>query len=131
MQHVTTGNAKCTGMTSKGKPCQAWSMDDSRFCFWHDPDREEERQAAQAKGGLARHGRQIGPTGDVREPVEVKDLGALVPLLERELNSVLTLEKSIARARCIGYLAGVSVKILEISDLAARVEALEEKLAGM
>lgn len=125
---MTTTGERCKATTRKGSPCQAWAVEGSRFCFWHDPARAQERRAARAKGGKARHGRQIGPTGGA-EPVKIGSAADTLPILERAVNDLLALENSVNRARAIGYLCGQVVKVFEVTDLQARMEALESVLA--
>jgi len=56
----------------------------------------------------------------------------VLTLLEEQINAVReepeagTLEK----ARAIGYLAGITLKAVEVADLSGRVEALEQVLRG-
>ncbi len=63
-------------------------------------------------------------------PFRLKTAADVVALLEEQVTAVRddpeagTLEK----ARCIGYLAGISLKAIEAGDLAARLEALEAVL---
>ena len=62
-------------------------------------------------------------------PVEfrLETAGDVIGLIESQVQAVVddaaagTLEK----ARCIGYLAGISLKAIECGNLAARLEALE------
>ena len=60
-------------------------------------------------------------------PFRLKTAADVIGLLEEQIAAVRdepeasTLEK----ARCIGYLAGISLKAIEAGDLAARLEALE------
>jgi len=85
-----------------------------------------ERKAARSKGGRARHGRRISQQGS-NEPVTVATISDVIHLLARAINDALALENSIARARCLGYLAGAVCKALEVGDLEARITALEER----
>ena len=99
----------------------------SDFCFAHDPTKAAERKAARARGGRARHGRNLDGAGNAG-PVTISTVPDVVGLLARTVNDVLTLENSIQRARAIGYLAGVIVKALEVSDLEERLTAIESVL---
>ena len=56
--------------------------------------------------------------------------GDVIALLEHQAQAVLDDPKAkpLERARCIGYLAGVSLKAIECGNLAARLEALERIL---
>ena len=122
---MTTNTAKrCKATKRDGRPCQAWSVAGSEFCFWHDPARAADRARASANGGHARHGRHLVSTDD-GEPVSVADVADVLALLERAVNDVLTLENSIARARALGYLAGAALRALEVGQLEQRLEALE------
>ncbi len=124
---MTTTGRRCEAQTRSGDPCAAYAGEGSDYCFWHDPALAEDRKVARQRGGQARHGRNvIPPTGG--EAVEIRQVGDVLPLLERAINDVLVLENSIARARAIGYLAGVAIKTLEISELAERVAELERVL---
>lgn len=124
---MASTSKRCKATNRRGEPCAAYACKDSDYCYWHDPDKAAERKAARRKGGLARHGRSIGVTGDP-EPVAISSVADVVRLLEQAVNDVLRLENSIQRARAIGYLAGVIVKALELGELEERVAALEAAL---
>ena len=67
------------------------------------------------------------PYNPIPVPFRLKTAADVIGLLEEQIAAVRdepeasTLEK----ARCIGYLAGLSLKAIEAGDLAARLEALE------
>jgi len=108
---------RCKAKNRKGEPCAAYALSGSDFCYWHDPERAEERRAA-------RHGRKLGATGDAG-PVTLDTVADVLPILADELTAVLSLEKSVSRARAVGYLAGVVLRAFEVSELQERVAALE------
>ena len=58
--------------------------------------------------------------------VSLETVGDVVRLLEASVRDVLQLENSVSRARCIGYLASVAVKALEVSSLEERIQRLEQ-----
>ena len=122
---TTTANlGRCTATTARGDPCGAYACSGSEWCFWHDPSRAEDRAEARRRGGLARHGRSLaGAVGSV----EIREVRGVLSLLERAVSDVFELESSIARARTVGYLVGVALRALELSELEARVAALEAK----
>ena len=117
----------CQGERKDGQPCNAWACAGSEHCFMHDPARAEERKAARAKGGRARHGRKVGVVGEP-EPVTISGVADVVKLLERTVNDALKLENSIQRVRAIAYVLGVIVKALEVGELEERLAALERAL---
>ena len=118
---------KCQATTQNGTPCQAYALDGSDYCFHHDPAQAAQRLAARSKGGLARHGRHIGPVGQA-EPVELDTMADVATLLRQTINDTLNLENSLQRARTIGYLSGLFIKALDMAALEQRVIALERTL---
>ena len=121
---TTTGN-KCQATTKTGKPCTAYALTDSAYCFAHDPAKRHERKAARAAGGKARHGRSLEAD---TTPASVETISDVIPLLERVINDTLSLENSVNRNRTVGYLAGVIVKAFEVSEFEMRIAALERAL---
>ena len=124
---MTSTARSCKARTKRGDPCGAYALPHSDFCFHHDPTRAQERRDARQKGGRARHGRKIQVTADVHS-VTLHEVGDVLPLLSQAIKDVLLLENSVARARTIGYLAGVAIKALELSELEQRVAVLEKTL---
>ncbi len=88
-----------------------------------DYDRDYKRTARA--GGGPTPGQTVVPL-----PFRLKTAADVLRLLEEQVTAVRddpdvgTLE----RARCIGYLAGVTLKAIEAGDLAARLEAVESVL---
>src|SRR6516162_8021699 len=56
--------------------------------------------------------------------------GDVIALIENQVQAVLDDADAgaLEKARCVGYLAGVSLKAIECGNLAARLEALETVL---
>ena len=124
---MATSTAKtCKATTKAGQPCGGWAGA-SGFCFSHDPARAAQRKEARARGGRARHGRRIGTVGADGQ-VTIEGLGDVVHVVTAEINTLLTLEKSIGRARAVGYLAGVLVTVYAQSELERRIAALEARI---
>lgn len=127
---TTTGKQeRCKGKNRDGAPCGSWAVNGSEFCIAHDPPSAGRIAAARRKGGAARHGREIGATGDA-ERVTLAGPGDVLRVIESEVNTLLQLETSISRARAVGYLCGVFVATWESSELEGRLSALETRLAN-
>lgn len=45
---------KCKATKRDSTPCNAWAIDSSEYCFFHDPDKETERRQASLAGGRNR-----------------------------------------------------------------------------
>ena len=125
---MTSAGRLCKARNARGEPCAAYAVAGSRFCFWHDPQKEQERKLARVRGGLARQGR----SGIVQDRqgvlIPLRNLSDVVQLVEQTVGDLLTLENSVSRARAVGYLCGVAVKALEASELEERITRLEEQL---
>ena len=121
---VISTTSRCTAVNRSGQPCGGWAVGDSEFCFAHDPDRAAERAAARAKGGRARHGRTIGVFGD-GGTLTLATTAEVLDVVRQAIRDARTLENSIARARVLGYLAGVALKAFEVTDFEERIAALE------
>ena len=119
----------CKATTKAGAPCRMLCVGGSEYCFTHDPALAEKRKEARSRGGRARHGRRLGPVGE-GEYVAINSLTDVVRVLERELNEVLHLDRSISRARAVGYLCGIVSGIYKDSELEARLAALEAQVGA-
>jgi hypothetical protein len=126
---TTTGKRQCAGYNRRGEPCGCAPLQDSDFCYFHDPDTAEKRRASRAKGGRARHGRHLGGDGDP-DPVTIKKPGDVLPVLSEAINDVRRLENSVNRARAIGYLCGVIVKAFDVTNMQQELAALRAVLAA-
>ena len=123
------GPRPCKAMCKSGAACRMPCVSGSEYCFTHDPALAARRKEACSRGGRARHGRKLGPLAE-GEYVTINDLGDVVRIVERELNEVLHLDRSISRARAVGYLCGIVSGIYKDSELEARLAALEAQ-AGL
>jgi len=127
MTSTASPGRQCEAQTKRGHRCVSWAVERSRFCFWHDPELAAARKAARSRGGRARHNRTLGNVSR-SDQVTLSSVADVVTLVEGAVRDVLTLENSVARARCIGYLCGVATRALEVSDLEQRIAALEDKV---
>lgn len=128
---TSTASSKiCTELKTNGQPCRAYALAGSDYCFAHDPKNAAVRAAAHSAGGKARHGRKLGEAWPPPEPVTIETVKDVTKLLEREINQVLTLEKSLSRAQTIARLGLAFVKCFEVSELEARFAAMEAEFWG-
>ena len=116
---------KCKFIKNNETFCNANAMNDSVYCFLHNPDvSEEEKQNAQAKGGKGNKVKVKEPL----EPVTVKKVEDIVKLLSDTINRVRSGELDIKIANCIGYLSGHLTKAMEMSELEQRIQAVERAI---
>lgn len=126
---VSTANrSKCTATNRHGKPCEAYAVAGSEFCFAHDPTLRAKRKEARSAGGKARHRRHITwADDDLRAAVRIRSVADVLALLERATVDELRLENSHNRNRTIASLATAALRALEVGELEQRIAALEAK----
>ena len=113
----------CKALKEDGSRCQAAPLLDGDFCLMHSPEHAEEMAEARRLGGLRR--RREKTVSGAYDFEGLSDVGQVRRLLEIAALDALGLENSVARSRTLAYLAQVSVKLLEVGELAERIEALE------
>jgi hypothetical protein len=101
-------------------------MRDSQFCFYHNPETEEEATEARRLGGLRR--RREKTLAGAYDIGALDNVGSILRLLEIATFDVIGLDNSIARARVLISAVLAAAKLLETSDLQARIELLEAAL---
>ncbi len=113
---------RCQATKADGKTCRATPLDGSRFCFFHDPAREDERQAGRRTGGKV--GRAAVLPSDSAF-MDIKTSADVVALLADTINRVRVGEIDPRVGNCVGYLAGVMMKAIEEGATEDRLKALE------
>ena len=112
----------CRAKKPDGSSCQAAALPGSDFCFFHDPDRADERQAARSFGGS----RNRMKTLDAAAPdIKIESCQDVVRLISETINQVRKGDIDPRIANAIGYLSNVLIKAAEMGDLEDRIEDLE------
>ncbi len=114
---------RCIHTKRNGQPCGGFALAGSRFCFAHDPQQATKRDEARRRGGKA--GRVLTLSA---ADTSVRSLGDVVTLIEDTINDVRNGRMDSRTANTIGYLANISIKAIEQSELEVRLEALEAVL---
>lgn len=119
---------KCVQVKTDGRSCQANAITGSKFCFFHDPAKGEDRKRAQANGGKGNK--------SVALPFETPDIplkttGDVIALLGRTINEVRCGRIDPKIANAIGYLSGIFIKTQEQEGLEKKIRMLEEVTQGV
>src|SRR5689334_21403201 len=95
-----------------------------------DPDRARDYQRDYRR--LRRAGDDCTTPGTTPVPVSfrLQTAADVLVLLQEQVGAVRADEEAgtLEKARCIGYLAGITLKAIEAGNLAARIEMLEAVL---
>lgn len=117
---------KCQARTRSGNRCGGFAIDDSNYCFSHEPKMAHTRAAARKRGGYNRRKSPINSTFPELDPEKIS---GLVSLVKQVLRETWALENSLNRSRTIGYLAQVQRSLIESSELHERLSAVETVLS--
>ena len=116
-------NRGCKALNERGEPCGQQPHTDTGLCFWHDPATEREAAEARRLGG-ANHNKEKALQGiygveGLATPAEIRRV------LELALTGELALENSHNKARVLVQVVNAATRLLETTELAQRLEALE------
>ena len=119
--------ARCSGTTKAGAPCQAPALPGSRFCVTHDPSRVTDLAEWRRKGGKA-----SSNTARARKRLPDGALSAaeLNGLLGTTLKGVLVGKIEPNVGNCVASLARAIRDVAGWADLDERLAALERHDAG-
>lgn len=114
---------RCIASKSNGEPCGGYAVQNSRFCFTHDPGQVDARVAAHRKGGQRNRGKHAASLDQL--PLKARSSEDVLQILDYILLEVKTLENSISRGRLIISLASEYLHALQVGELEKRVAVLE------
>lgn len=115
----------CKALTAEGSQCEAAAIHGSDFCFFHDPTKAAERKEAHAAGGRQNRMKTLDPeTSDIK----IKDSRDVIALLSETINQVRKGQLDPRIANSVGFLAGITIRVLEQNQLEDRIEKIEQLL---
>ncbi len=115
----------CAATTRSRRPCKAYPLAGSRFCFTHDPNRAESRSQARRLGG---HNRTAPAKRLHFSATDLKTSQGLRAFAEELIRLTRDEKISSHRSRTLGYLMLAQRRLIELDDLNQRVQALENVL---
>ena len=115
----------CENTKRNGEGCQAMAMVGSRYCFFHNPETQKARRAAQQRGGQSNQAAVL--PADAAD-VQLKSARDIATLLAQTINQARRGQIAPKIAGTIGYLASSLVKILETSNTEERLAKVERAL---
>ena len=108
---------QCIFIKTDGGQCGANAINDSRFCFSHDPNMEEAKRIATTKGGQSPK-----KNYDPLPPIEIAGSKDIVRLLVTTISEVRQGQVDIRVANCIGFLAGHLIRAFEVGEVNEKLE---------
>lgn len=119
----TAVKRQCEFIKDSGERCKAKPVSDSKFCFFHDPNKSEEQKMARQKGGYARRSATLPKN---MPEFEIKGAEEVVRLLSVTINQVRRGELDPRVANAVGYLSGIILKANEQGEIEKRLKQIEE-----
>lgn len=113
----------CGARNQQGQPCRQPPLRDGDFCFWHDPEHADAAADARRLGGQRR--RREGTLSGAYEFKGLESPEDLKRILEIAAYDALALENSVSRIRTLIALVQVGVRVIEVTELADRITAIE------
>ncbi|MDO8269694.1 MAG: hypothetical protein Q7T54_03425 [Candidatus Levybacteria bacterium] len=114
---------KCQFRKSNGEVCKSNHINESDFCFRHDPNNKEAKFLASRKGGQNRALQGVyGEEIVINSPTDIKKfLGSVI-------NGVWTGKVPVPVGTSMGFLAKCWLEAHSISELQTRLVAIERKV---
>jgi hypothetical protein len=122
---MTKRNPRCEHLKGDGQRCEASALGGSRWCFFHDPAKAEQRTAARRAGGTAT--RAIVLPADAPN-VMIESAADVRRLLAETISQVRRGDLDPRVANCVGYLAGQVLTAFEKDELEQRIAQLERRV---
>lgn len=116
---------KCEKVKADGTQCEANAINESEFCYFHNPDiTDDEKREAQSNGGKAK-------ALIIKEPLPDINLATpqdAVMLIADTIRRVRAGELDIRTANCLGFLSDKLLKAFEVSQLNDKVDLVGQVL---
>lgn len=113
---------QCEYIKKNGTRCGGYAVTGSEFCINHDPAMKEAKLAAVKKGGASESYQAL----DLKlPPIEIVGASDVVPVVIQLINELRSGEIPPRIATSVGYLLGIALKALEISDVEKKIETFE------
>jgi hypothetical protein len=120
-----SGISICKHVRADGTACKAIATP-SGFCFFHCPDRAEERAAAGRKGGKGKSKRRAVILAMADAPaITLRTVSDVLGALEGAATDARRGAMDCKLANAVGYLASIALRAIVASDFEERLSRLE------
>jgi hypothetical protein len=116
-------NRGCTAAAANGEPCRSPALSGELYCRMHHPDHAAEVAQARRVGG--QHRKQEAVLSAAFDIGDLRTIEGNQRLLEVAAFETLALPNSLPRNRALIAVATANAKLIEQTELAARIAALE------
>ena len=113
----------CAATNAKGSSCRGAATTDSVYCRMHDPEQADAVAEGRRLGGFRRK-REV----TLDAAYELGDIGSvdgIRRLLDVAMHDAVALDSGVARVRVLIYGVRAAIELMRVTDLDARISALE------
>ena len=117
----------CTASRKDGQPCSVKAIEGKRFCYFHGPENQDALKESRRRGG---HNKRRAREHTEAPGETMRSIEDVLLTVEPATADAFKLEASERRCRVIGYLAGISLKALEVAkleELQGEIETLKRE----
>ena len=114
---------RCQATNARGGPCAQRPVSDRPYCFWHDPELEQERRDAVRLGGQNHRREQTLTT--IYDLEGIDDLDEIRRYMQIAQMGNLALDNSVQRNRSIVAGAMALLQLYEKTVLAKQLQQVE------
>jgi hypothetical protein len=115
---------KCKHIKANKKKCNSYSMNDSDFCYLHNPEiKESEKQKHRKNGGL-HSAIKINCDSDF-EYYELNSIENIIQLNAVLINKVLNAKLDLRILTGIGYSLNLQMKLIDLHTIEKKLENIE------
>ena len=118
---------QCSARNQQHEPCRQPALTEGNLCFWHDPAHAQAAAEARRLGGQRR--KREGTVAGAYAFSGLQAPDDLKRLLEIATYDTLALDNSVARVRALVAIVQAGSKLLEVTELAERLAAIETVMA--
>jgi hypothetical protein len=115
----------CQGVRPGGGRCDARRITGSSYCFFHDPEMEVERKAAQSAGGQKN---KLAVLPNSTPDAKLDSAEDAIKLIGETINQVLRGEIDPKIGNTVGYLSGLLVRVQRDVETERRLASLESAI---
>ena len=120
---VVGGAPRCKATKANGFPCRAFAVSRSDYCRFHDPKHRQDLLRSSALGGRSSWRKRLEEVGGDTAT------GALLTFLSEVMVELRTPDlspESVVRLRACAYTASVTIRVLEVAELATELHELRQ-----
>lgn len=113
---------QCQFVKPNGEQCQAQSLRNDKYCFFHSKKEEvvKTRKQAASKGGKSN--KEVDYQED---PIKIQSVSEIVDLYEETINALRLGKIRPKKANSIAYICNSMLKALEQRDITSKLQTLE------